>query len=103
MLALAVIASLAALEDRGVVEQTAVKNRLFTVDSRVEVGVSAGFTLIAKLTEHTVFDVSVAYNLYESLAVEGLSGYAYSRRTALANDLTSLRARGGPPISPISG
>ena len=74
----------AADEASDLVEQDAVRNRLFHVDGRWEVGADVGLTLVSRLTEHYNFTASVAYNLMESFAVELRGGYALSRHTGLA-------------------
>ncbi len=78
-----------AADEAELVEKVAVRNRLFTVANRWEVGGNVGFTLLPQLTDHFNFNASVAYNLVEWLAVEARVGYAYSRQTALADQVKS--------------
>lgn len=90
LLALTAALPAAAADDAAegaLVEKVVVRNRLFTVDGRFEVGVNVGFSLLARLTDHYTFDATVAYNLGDTFAVELLAGYAYSRHTSLARDV----------------
>jgi outer membrane beta-barrel protein len=91
MLALALtLAVAAAPEEDSVVEDTAVKNKLFQVERRWEAGLIVGFPTMSRLTEHYVFDAHVAYNVLESLAVEAIGGWAYSRHTSIANGIAAM-------------
>lgn len=76
-------------ESGELVEKVAVKNRLYSVEGRWEVGANVGFTLVPRLTDHTNFNASVAYNVMETLAIELRGGYALSRHTGLAEDLAN--------------
>jgi outer membrane beta-barrel protein len=88
VLALALSAGAFAQEGEGdLVEKVAVKNRLFTVAGRPEVGANVGFTLLSKLTEHYNFNASFAYNVVDWFGLEVRAGYAYSRHTSLANQI----------------
>ena len=62
-------------QEADLVEKVAVKNRLFTVSGRPEIGANAGFTLLSKLTEHYNFNVSVAYNVVDWFALELRAGF----------------------------
>ena len=90
MLAIALVVAVGAAPDEGLVEDTAVKNRLFSVAQRWEAGLTAGVPLNARLTEHYVFDAHAAYNVAETFAVEGMGGYAYSQWTGIARQVTSM-------------
>jgi outer membrane beta-barrel protein len=76
-------------DEAELVEKVAVRNRLFTVANRWELGGNVGFTLLPQLTDHYNFNVAGAYNLVEWLAIEARLGYAYSRQTALADQVKS--------------
>lgn len=76
-----------AAEEADLVEKVAVRNRLFTVNGRYEVGFNAGLTLLARLTDHYNFNVAVAYNLNEWFALEVRGGYAYAKHTSLADQI----------------
>jgi outer membrane beta-barrel protein len=70
-----------------VLENVVVRNRLFSVKHRLEASVSAGANVTTHLTAHYNFNVGLAYNLFESLAIEGRAGYALSRHTGLAHSV----------------
>jgi outer membrane beta-barrel protein len=70
-----------------VLERASVRNRLYAVARRFEIGAHVGVGLLPRLTEHFNFTASGAYNIVEWLAVEVRAGYAYSRPTLLAEDL----------------
>ncbi|MDP3503066.1 MAG: outer membrane beta-barrel domain-containing protein [Myxococcales bacterium] len=74
-------------DEAELVEKVAVRNRLFNVANRWEVGGNVGFTLLPRLTDHYNFNVSVGYNVAEWLAVELRAGYAFSRQTSLADQV----------------
>lgn len=69
------------------VEKVAVRNRLFSVQGKWEVGGNVGFSLLSRLTDHYNFNVSVAYNPQEWLGLEVRGGYALSRHTSLADQI----------------
>ena len=54
-------------ETEELVEKVAVRNRLFSVQGRWELGGNVGFSLLTKLTDHYNFNLSVAYNPKEWL------------------------------------
>ena len=74
-------------DEAELVEKVAVRNRLFMVEKRWEVGGNVGFTLLPRLTDHYNFNASVGYNVAEWLAIELRAGYAYSRQTSLADQV----------------
>ncbi len=76
-------------EDEGedLVEKVAVRNRLFSVSGRFELGGNFGLSLLPKLTEHYNLNLSVAYNFADWLAVEVRGGYAIGRLTSLAEQI----------------
>lgn len=69
------------------VEKVVVRNRLFNVKGRFELGLNAGFSMLSRLTEHYNFTLTPAFNFLDSLAVELRVGYAYSAHTGLADDV----------------
>ncbi len=81
------VANEADIEAPVVLERASVRNRLYTVAKRFEVGAHVGIGLLPRLNEHFNFTASGAYNITEWLAVELRAGYAYSRPTLLAEDL----------------
>ncbi|MBF5044031.1 outer membrane beta-barrel domain-containing protein [Aggregicoccus sp. 17bor-14] len=86
-LTLCLAASRAEAQQDAVLENVVVRNRLFSVKNRLEASVSAGANVTTRLTAHYVFDAGLAYNLLESLAIEGRAGYAASRHTGLADSV----------------
>jgi outer membrane beta-barrel protein len=85
----ALTASAAFADDEGeeLVEKVAVRNRLFSVEGRFEVGANVGFSLLSRLTEHYNFNASVAWNIKDWFALEIRGGYAFSRLTSLAEQI----------------
>jgi outer membrane beta-barrel protein len=90
-LCLAMLASSAwaqsAEDEAELVEKVAVRNRLYLVEKRWEVGGNVGFTLLPRLTDHYNLNISAAYNVAEWFAVELRAGYAISRQTSLADQV----------------
>jgi outer membrane beta-barrel protein len=81
-------AGAALAEESGeLVEKVAVRNRLFSVAQRWEVGANVGFTLLTRLTDHYNLNLSGAYNVTDWLAFELRGGYAISRLTSLAQQI----------------
>lgn len=74
-------------EPQSLVEQSAVRLRLFSVKGRFELGAHTGISLMPRLTEHTVLGLSGAYNVKELFAVELRAGGAISSNTALAREI----------------
>ena len=85
-LALALLGTVARAEDASLVEKAAVRNRLFVVSGRWEVGVHAGLPIVSGLTDTFNFNLSVAYNPLEWLGVEVRGGYALSFNNSVARD-----------------
>jgi outer membrane beta-barrel protein len=79
----------AADADTALVEKAVVRNRLFTTSGRFELGLNLGFSLLSRLTDHYLFDATVAFNISEVFAIEILAGWAYSTHTSLADDVAS--------------
>ncbi|MCC6334167.1 MAG: outer membrane beta-barrel domain-containing protein [Myxococcales bacterium] len=74
-----------AFADEGeLVEKVAVRNRLYTVAGRWEVGANFGLSLLSRLTDHYNLNVSGAYNFTDWLGLELRVGYAISNYTSLA-------------------
>lgn len=100
-------ASARAADDAELVEKVVVKNRLFTVGGRWELGLYAGFTLMPRLTEHYNFNLGLAWNVLETLGLELRAGYAYSRHTGLADQISadffqSVVAGGAQASAPVT-
>jgi outer membrane beta-barrel protein len=71
-------------DDGELVERVAVRNRLFEVAQRWELGLHAGAPLLTFLTDTYNFNLSVAYNPTEWLGIELRGGYALSFNNATA-------------------
>jgi len=90
MLALSSATVFAAEEQGGeLVEKVAVRNKLFSVAGRWELGGNVGLSVLSRLTDHYNLNVSVARNFAEWLGVELRGGYAISRHTSLADQIAS--------------
>jgi outer membrane beta-barrel protein len=87
--AAALLLSSAALAAEEVIEKVVVKNRLFTLDGKKELGVTVGTSLLPMMTDHNNVNVHAAYNVSEQLAVELRAGYAFSRQTPLATGIAA--------------
>lgn len=74
-------------ESEELVEKVAVRNRLFSVEGRWELGGNVGFSFLPKLTDHYNLNLSGAYNVKDWFAVELRAGYAISRQTSLADQI----------------
>lgn len=99
--ALLLAAATAFAEDGPLVEEVAVRNRLYTAGHRWEVGGHFGFVLLSRLTEHFNLNASVAYNFHDWLGVELRGGYAISQHTTLARQIRNDFAT-NPSISQAS-
>ena len=69
------------------VEKVVVRNRLFNVEGRFELGANVGFSMLSRLTDHYNLNVSAGYNFMDALALELRVGYAISSHTGLADDI----------------
>jgi outer membrane beta-barrel protein len=76
-----------AQENDELVEKVAVRNRLFSVEGRFELGGNVGLSILPRLTDHYNLNLSVAYNLKDWFAIEVRGGYAISRHTSLADQI----------------
>lgn len=91
-----------AAEEADLVEKVAVRNRLYPVAGRWELGVYGGFTLLPKMTEHYNLNLGVAINVIDWLAIELRGGYAFTRHTGLADQVAAsnfLSAIGNNPTA----
>lgn len=86
------ILALTALSAAGQQEQTlegvVVRNRLYQPAGNLELSPSVGVSMLTYLTAHYTLDLGVAYNLFDTFAVEGRAGYAFSRQTGLARSIS---------------
>lgn len=88
-LAVAAVSGQALADEGDLVEKVAVRNRLFDVSHRWELGGSVGLQLISRLTENYNLNVIGGYNLNDWFALEGRVGYGISRHTSLAQQIQS--------------
>jgi outer membrane beta-barrel protein len=68
-------------------DPTAVRHRLYDMQGTLELQPFVGTQLFGRLTEHQMVGAAVAYNLFDSLALEVRAGYAFSRRSGLADQI----------------
>jgi outer membrane beta-barrel protein len=87
-LILALTALSAAGQEEQLLEEAVVRNRLYRPAGNLELSPSVGVSMLTYLTAHYTLDVGVAYNLFDTLAVEGRAGYAFSRHTGLARSIS---------------
>ncbi|MBN1210202.1 MAG: outer membrane beta-barrel domain-containing protein [Myxococcaceae bacterium] len=87
-LILSLTALSAAGQEEQVLEEAVVRNRLYRPAGNLELSPSVGISALTYLTAHYTLDVGVAYNLFDTLAVEGRAGYALSRHTGLARSIS---------------
>lgn len=80
-------AAFAEEETEELVEKVAVRNRLFSVEGRWEVGANVGFSILSRLTDHYNLNLSVAVNPKDWFGLELRGGYALSRHTSLADQI----------------
>ncbi len=84
--ALVVLAAPAALGQE-LIEKVVVRNRLYSMSGRPEVGLNLGLTMLSRLTDHYNLNAHFAVNLSDTFAIELRGGYALSRHTGLANQI----------------
>jgi outer membrane beta-barrel protein len=71
------------------IERVVVRNRLYSMNKRFEVGADVGFTLLGRLTDHINLNAILGYNFADSFGIELRGGWAFSRHTGLANQLST--------------
>lgn len=74
--------------DDELIERVVVRNRLYTPSGKIELSPTVGLTLVNRLTDHYNFNLGVAYNLSDTLGFEVRGGYALSRHTGLARQVS---------------
>jgi outer membrane beta-barrel protein len=84
----ALFLSTAAPAQQSVVENVAVRNRLYRVANRLELSAAVGFGLARELTEHVNLSLGAAYNVTDTWAFEIRAGYAISGHTNIARQLS---------------
>jgi outer membrane beta-barrel protein len=87
-------------------EKEVVRNRLYRNEGKIEAGAQVGFSLINRLTDHTNFQAVGAYNFTNEWAAEVFAGYALSKHTSIADQVTgetaSVRTATTPRIDDFS-
>jgi outer membrane beta-barrel protein len=86
---LAALPAAADAADDALVEKVVIRNQLFTVSHRFELGLNFGAAMLSRLTDHYTFNLSFGYNISESFAVELLAGASYTQHTSLADDVAT--------------
>lgn len=79
--------ALASAETEGKVEKVVVRNRVHHSEGMWEVNPGIGFSLSNQMTEHTNFELGLAYNFWETFALELRGGYAVSDLSSVAKQV----------------
>lgn len=79
-----------------VVEKISVRNRLYTLGGRLELSGHVSFMILNQLTDHINLNIGVGYNIADTLAVELRGGYAISRHTGLARQVSEQLLQRNP-------
>lgn len=85
-----------------VLERAAVRNRIFSVAGRAELGPSLGVSILDRLTNHYTLSAAGVLNLTETFAVEARGGYALSRHTGYARGI-GVKLLQRDPLGPSGG
>ncbi|MFP2931199.1 outer membrane beta-barrel domain-containing protein [Pyxidicoccus sp. 3LG] len=75
-------------DDEKVLDNVVVRNRLFEPGGQLELSLGVGLPVQTHLTAHYFFNAGVAYNLFDTFALEARAGYAASRHTGLARSIS---------------
>ena len=79
-----------------VVEKISVRNRLYELGGRLEVSPHVSFMILNQLTDHINFSLGIGYNVADTFAVELRLGYALSRHTGLARQVSEQLLQRNP-------
>ncbi len=82
------LTALSASAQQHVLDPSAVRHRLFSPQEHLEASITVGLPAREYLTAHYNLNVGVAYNFFQTLALEGRAGYALSRQTGLARSIS---------------
>jgi len=85
--ALSLAGFLGTAQAQPVLENVAVRNRLYSMQSKFELAPSVGFGLAPHLINHVNLTVAGAYNFTDAWAVEVRASYAFSGHTATADQV----------------
>jgi outer membrane beta-barrel protein len=77
-----------AQQQEELIDNVVVRNRLFEPAGNFEVSLGVGVPVLTHLTAHYTFNAGLAYNLFDTLALEARAGYAASRHTGLARSIS---------------
>jgi outer membrane beta-barrel protein len=83
-----VLTALSASAQQQVLDPAAVRHRLYSSEGRLEASLTVGLPAREYLTAHYNLNVGLAYNVFQTLALEARGGYALSRHTGLARTLS---------------
>src|SRR3954465_12781821 len=86
----ALLSAAPALAEEQVLENVVVRNRLIQTRGRLEASVNFGLMPVTWLTEHYNLNAGVALNFADTLAVEALGGYAFTRHTGTATRISGM-------------
>jgi outer membrane beta-barrel protein len=81
-------------------EKVVVRNRLYSPEGSIELGVDVSTAVISRLIDHQNFQAAFAYNFTNEWAIEAMAGYAYSHHTSIADQVTSEVASKSPTTTP---
>lgn len=70
-------------EGEGVVERVVVRNRKYSVQNRIEASPMVGLSMTNRMTEQYNFQLGIAYNFSETLALELRPGFAMGGLTSI--------------------
>jgi outer membrane beta-barrel protein len=79
--------ALASAETEGKVEKVVVRNRIHHAQGQWEVNPGVGFSLSNQMTEHINLELGLAYNIWETFALELRGGYALSDLSSVAEQV----------------
>jgi len=97
LLAALVVPEVASAEE--LIERVVVRNRLYSMSKKLELGADVGFTLLGRLTDHINLNGIVGYNFADSFGLELRGGFAFSRHTGLARQLGDKVTQNGTAIT----
>jgi|GEM_PF-264370 len=83
-----VLTALSAPAQQQVLDPAAVRHRLFSPEEHLELSLAVGLPAREYLTGHYNLNAGLAYNFFQTLALEARAGYALSRHTGLARSLS---------------
>lgn len=94
--------ALASAETEGKVEKVVVRNRIHHSQGKWEVNPGVGFSLSNQMTEHTNLELGLAYNVWETFALELRGGFALAGLSSVAEQAQAQYAGGGEAADPLA-